>query len=157
MKLYFKQHMFSFLDSYSIYNESKDVEYSVRGRLNFGHYLEVYNKNNVVVGHIEQELFHMFHPTTNIYIGSNYLGNVRKKFTLFSEDYNIDFKGWTVEGDIFVFEYSIYDVNTNYIGSVSKELFHLTDHYVIDIKNESDALIVLMFTLAIDAEKCSRK
>ena len=99
----------------------------------------------------------MFHPTTNIYIGSNYLGNVRKKFTLFSEDYNIDFKGWTVEGDIFGFEYSIYDVNKNYIGSVSKELFHLTDHYVIDIKNESDALIVLMFTLAIDAEKCSRK
>ena len=48
----------------------------------------------------------MFHPTTNIYIGSNYLGNVRKKFTLFSEDYNIDFKGWTVEGDIFGFEYS---------------------------------------------------
>ena len=39
---------------------------------------------------------------------------------------------------------------------ISKELFNLTDTYVIDVVNDSDALYALMFTLAIDAEKCSR-
>lgn len=33
----------------------------------------------------------------------------------------------------------------------------MTDTYVLDIVNPGDALHVLMFTLAIDAEKCSRQ
>lgn len=32
----------------------------------------------------------------------------------------------------------------------------MTDQYVIDVANPQDALIALMFVLAIDAEKCSR-
>ena len=34
---------------------------------------------------------------------------------------------------------------------------HMTDTYVLDIVNPEDALYVLMFVLAIDAEKCSRQ
>ena len=37
-----------------------------------------------------------------------------------------------------------------------KELFHMTDTYVIDVQDPGNALDVLMFVLAIDAEKCSR-
>ena len=32
----------------------------------------------------------------------------------------------------------------------------MTDNYVMDIVNSEDALYVLIFVLAIDAEKCSR-
>ena len=32
----------------------------------------------------------------------------------------------------------------------------MTDTYVLDISKPEDALYVLMFVLAIDAEKCSR-
>ena len=39
---------------------------------------------------------------------------------------------------------------------ISKEIFHMTDTYVLDIVNPVNALRVLMFVLAIDAEKCSR-
>ena len=36
------------------------------------------------------------------------------------------------------------------------EIFHWTDTYILDIADPDDALYVLMFVLAIDAEKCSR-
>ena len=42
------------------------------------------------------------------------------------------------------------------IATVSKELLHLSDTYVLTIADPADALTVLMFALAIDAEKCSR-
>lgn len=42
------------------------------------------------------------------------------------------------------------------VAVISKEIFHMTDTYVLDIVNPVNALRVLMFALAIDAEKCSR-
>ena len=42
------------------------------------------------------------------------------------------------------------------VASVSKELFNWTDTYVLDIADPADALLVLLFVLAVDAEKCSR-
>ena len=42
------------------------------------------------------------------------------------------------------------------VAAISKELLHWTDTYVLDIAKPEDALYVLMFVLAIDAEKCSR-
>ena len=41
------------------------------------------------------------------------------------------------------------------VAVISKEIFHMTDTYVLDIVNPVNALRVLMFVLAIDAEKCS--
>lgn len=43
------------------------------------------------------------------------------------------------------------------VASVSKELFHKTDTYVIYVNEPEYALDTLMFVMAIDAEKCSRK
>lgn len=41
-------------------------------------------------------------------------------------------------------------------AAVSKELFHWADTYTMDVADPRDALCVLMFVLAFDAEKCSR-
>lgn len=53
-------------------------------------------------------------------------------------------------------DYTIVGPGGQRIAAISKELFHMTDTYVMDILNPEDALYVLMFVLAIDAEKCSR-
>lgn len=54
-------------------------------------------------------------------------------------------------------DYSITGRNGEEVASISKELLHMTDTYVLDIANPANALHVLMFVLAIDAEKCSRQ
>ena len=76
--------------------------------------------------------------------------------TFFKPKYNIDFNGWHGEGDVFEWDYAITGPDGGTVAAVSKEPFHWTDTYVLDITDPKDALYVLMFVLAIDAEKCSR-
>ena len=83
-------------------------------------------------------------------------GSIQKEFTLFTPRYDIDFNGWYVEGSIMEWDYSIADEDGNLVATVDKEILHMTDTYVLDIEKPEDALHVLMFVLAIDAEKCSR-
>ena len=75
---------------------------------------------------------------------------------MFTPRYDIDFNGWHVEGSIMEWDYSITDEDGNLVATVDKEILHMTDTYVLDIEKPEDALHVLMFVLAIDAEKCSR-
>ena len=68
----------------------------------------------------------------------------------------MDFKGWKAKGNFMEWDYTIRDRKGSPVAIVSKELLRLTDTYVLDIANPADALYVLMFALAMDAEKCSR-
>lgn len=74
----------------------------------------------------------------------------------FKPRYNIDFNGWHIEGDWTEWDYTITGPDGEKVAAISKELLHWTDTYVLDIADPEDALYVLMFVLAIDAEKCSR-
>lgn len=90
-----------------------------------------------------------------MYLGETYVGSIGKELSFFKPKYNIDCNGWHIEGDIFGWDYSVIAPGGALVATVSKELFKFTDTYVLDIKNPSDILCVLMFALAIDAEKCS--
>jgi uncharacterized protein YxjI len=53
-------------------------------------------------------------------------------------------------------DYEIYDGYNNLVANINKEVINFTDTYSIDVVNPQDALLVLAFVLAMDAEKCSR-
>ena len=42
MKLLFKQRMFSWFDSYDIYDENENTVYVVKGQLSWGHCLKIF-------------------------------------------------------------------------------------------------------------------
>lgn len=155
MKLLFKQRLFSWFDSYDIYDESGYAVYTVQGKLSWGHCLHILNAQGRHVGTVKERVL-TFLPKFEIYEGEQYLGCIRKEFTLFRPRYNIDCNGWQVEGDFLEWDYSVLSAGGSLVASISKELFHLTDTYVIDVVFPADALRVLMLVLAIDAEKCSR-
>ena len=50
MKLLIKQRIFSWLDSYDIYDEKGETVYTVKGQLSFGHKLFIYNKYGEHIG-----------------------------------------------------------------------------------------------------------
>ena len=156
MKLLFKQRLFSWFDSYDIYNEAGDTLFTVEGQLSWGHLLKVYDHNGRELGTVKEEIF-TFLPKFEIYLGEQFVGRVEKEFSLFTPSFSVDFMGWQVEGDFFEWDYAITDRSGRQVASVSKELFNFTDTYVIDVYDQKDALSALMLVLAIDAEKCSRK
>ena len=156
MKLLFKQRLFSWFDSYDIYDEDGNSVYTVKGQLSWGHCLKIYDADDHEVGTIQERILTLL-PKFEVYLGNQYVGSISKEFSFFTPRFNIDYNGWHVEGDFFEWDYSILDQSGQQIAEVSKQLFNWTDPYVIDVQNPSDALGALMLVLAIDAEKCSRK
>lgn len=155
MKLLFKQKFFSWFDSYDIYNEAGETLYTVKGQLSWGHCLKIFDSNGYEIGMVKERVL-TFLPKFEMYLGTQYIGCISKEFTFFKPKYNIDCNGWQVEGNFFEWDYRILDSYGQSIATVSKELLNWTDTYVLDICHPQDALCVLMFVLAIDAEKCSR-
>lgn len=155
MKLYFKQRLLSWFDSYDIYNQYDEVAFTVKGQLSWGHLFKIYDARGVEVGTVKEKLLH-FLPTFELYSGGRLIGTVKREFTFFKPKYNIDFNGWQVNGNWLEWDYSITDQNQNTVATLTKQVFHWTDQYDIYIENPNDSLAVVMFIVAMDAEKCSR-
>lgn len=151
MKLYFKQRMFSWFDSYDIYHmdDSGAVAFTVEGKLAWGHCLHILDPMGRHIATVKQQVF-TFLPKFDLYIGEQCVGTICKEFTFLRPSFTLDCKSF-MEWD-----YTILDAQNRQVATVSKELFHWTDTYVIDVAEEQDALYALMIVLAIDAEKCSR-
>ena len=155
MKLIFKQRLFSWFDSYDIYDEAGNTVFTVKGELSLGHLLRIYDANGKALGCVKERAFALL-PKFEMYLGDSYIGCISKEFALFKPKFNIDYNGWHVEGDWFEWDYAIMNSAKMCVATVSKELLRWTDTYVIDVSDPKDALYVLMLVLAIDAEKCSR-
>ena len=155
MKLLFKQRLFSWFDSYDIYDETGETVYTVKGQLSWGHCLKIFDRNDSEIGTVKERVLTWL-PKFEIWVGDRYLGCISKEFTFLRPKFDIDYNGWHVEGDFMEWDYTIQNSAGQRIAAVSKELLHWTDTYVIDVEDPPDALGALMLVLAIDAEKCSR-
>ena len=155
MKLLFKQRLFSWFDSYDIYDENNQTLFTVKGQLSWGHCLQIYNQKNEHIGTIKEEVL-TFLPKFNMYLGNEYIGRIYKEFSLFKPAFHLDCLDWQVQGNWLEWDYQIINSKGIAIATISKEIFHWTDTYVIDIMEPQNTLYVLMIVLAIDAEKCSR-
>ena len=156
MKLLFRQRLFSWFDSYDIYDEMGNVAYTVEGQLSWGHCLHILDPAGGHIATVQERVLTLL-PKFELYVHGSYVGCIHKEFTFFRPSFHIDFTGWQVEGDFWEWDYTILNSGGAQVAAVSKELFHLTDTYVIDVADPEDALCALMLVLAIDAEKCSRK
>lgn len=155
MKLLFRQRMFSWFDSYDIFDEQGNTVFIVKGQLAWGHCLRIMDANEQPIGMVKQVVM-SFLPRFDLYAGERLIGSIRKEFTFFKPKFTLDMNGWTVDGDWLEWDYSIRDVNGHTIATITKEIFNWTDTYSIDVPNPADAIPALMVVLAIDAEKCSR-
>ena len=155
MRLLFKQRLFSWFDSYDIYDEAGRRVYTVKGQLAWGHCLKIFDAAGNEVGTVRERILTLL-PKFEIYLGDCYVGCISREFSLFRPRYNIDCNGWQVEGNFWEWNYSIFSANGGQIATIDKELLQWTDTYIIDVNNPDDALCALMLVLAIDAEKCSR-
>lgn len=155
MKLLFKQRIFSWFDSYDIYDETGAVAYTVQGKLSWGHCLHIHDPAGNHIATLQERVLTLL-PKFELYLEDVYVGCIRKEFTFFRPRFTLDYNGWRVDGNLFEWDYQILDENERQVAAITKELFHWSDTYVIDVARPEDALMTLMVVLAIDAEKCSR-
>lgn len=154
MRLLFKQRMFSWFDSYDIYDEAGNPVFVVKGQLAWGHKLQIYDAMGNHLGTVKQEVL-TFLPRFALYFGNQYVGDIHKEFTFLRPRYTLHYAGWTVQGDMMGWDYQIVNEQGIVVAAVSKQLFNWTDTYLIDVADQSHLLLSLMIVLAIDAANCS--
>lgn len=154
MKLLFKQRMWSWFDSYDIYDENGNTAYTVKGVFHFpGHNLIIYDNTGNEVGEIIQQ-FTFLKPRFTLVENGKEIGEIVKEITFFRPSFTLSFNNWIVEGDFWQWDYQVYDGH-RLIMNASKQIWNWTDTYSMDIIDPQDALHCLMIVLAIDAVKCS--
>lgn len=150
MNLYIKQHVFSWNDRFSIYDEYGNERFYVEGELfSWGKKLHLYDLSGMELAYIEQKLF-SFLPRYYIYRGENMIAEVVREFSLFKPRYSVGGFGWEVEGDFWNHEYEVLDKGQS-IVSVSKEWFSWGDAYELRFAPYVDEIAALAVVLVIDA------
>lgn len=83
MRLLFRQRMFSWFDSYDIYDENGNTVYVVKGQFSWGHLLNIYDAYENKLGYVQERVL-TFLPKFEIYEREQYLGCISKEFTFLS-------------------------------------------------------------------------
>lgn len=154
MQLQIKQRVFSWGDTYDVYDGQGHPRYFVKAELlALGHHIHVYRKDTgEEVGAIHQRLL-TFLPRFDIELAGRTVGTVSKELTLFRPRYEVDYKGWSVEGNIFEWDYQVMQGDME-VMSIHKQWLSWGDTYVLDYSNPAFELPGLMIVLAIDAANC---
>lgn len=155
MQLLFKQRLFSWFDSYDIYNEYGETVFTVEGQLSWGKCLHILNAAGEHIGTVQQKIF-SFRPCFELYAYGESIGTIRKEFTFFTPRFTLDQSDWVVEGRFAEWDYTISSPSIGPVAVITKQLLNWTDTYVIDVADPQNALCSLMVVLAIDAEKDNR-
>ncbi|MEG0273610.1 MAG: hypothetical protein RR690_00660 [Longicatena sp.] len=155
MKLLFKQRVFSWLDSYDIYNEHDEVMFIVKGKLAWGHKLLIYTPDGEEVGEVSEHVMTWL-PKFHLIEHGVEVGMIQKELTFLRPKFHLTCNDWEVNGNMWEWDYEVSSPTRGHIMFVTQEIFHFADTYVLDIKEEEDILRCLMIVLAIDAAKCSQ-
>lgn len=154
MELLIKQQVFSWTDSYDVYDENGQPRYFVKAEfLTLGHQIHVYDtQTGRELGSIHQRLL-TFLPAFEVVLNGRTVGSVRKRFSLLFPRYDVDYRDWSVEGDLLNWDYEV-TRGSETVMTISKELLHWGDTYTLRYQNPADELPGLLLVIAIDAANC---
>lgn len=148
MKLYFKQKFLTLRQRSDITDEYGNVMFKTVGEISIGRRMHIYDNNDNELAFIKQRLFRLM-PRFSVYVGGNYVADIVRNFTVFSQDYRIEGLGWTIKGDWHAHDYTITS-GGRYIASIHKKWMSVTDSFEIDIADGEDYVMVLAVIIAID-------
>ena len=156
MQLLIKQRIFTITDNYYVYDETGEIRYEVEDELfRLGHQIHVYDKRTGrEVGSVHQRFFTLM-PEFEIVIDGRVMGTIRKKISFFTPQYEVDYRGWHVEGNLMGWDYQVMRGDME-VMTISKELFNWSDTYSLRYDNPADEIPGLLLVIAIDAVNCDR-
>ena len=93
-------------------------------------------------------------PIEYEFYNNHYYINTDDRFSGEEYKYDIDYKGWRLEGDFFHWNYDVFE-GERLVVRISKQLFRWGDTYVLDVVNDMDELPALMVAIAMDAAQSS--
>ncbi len=149
MELYIKQKVFSLKGRFDVFDSDSDVKYTAEGKFfSFMRKLNVYDRNNSEVIHIQQKLSAIRYKYA-LDIKGVASAEIIRKITLFKPEYIVPDWNMEIKGDFIAHNYQVFR-NGEEIARMEKKLFSFGDAYRISIYNPQDELAVLAIILTID-------
>lgn len=152
MKYLINQKIFSFSDSFNIYDIDGNGIYSVVGQvLSIGHKLSFRDMENNELFYIKQRVMKLT-PTYEIYKNDELCCTISKRlFTFFhcTFDINSNYGDMIVKGDVLDHDYT-FKINGNELATVSKKWLSIRDKYVVDISDNIDNAFILSAVIVLD-------
>lgn len=152
MKYLINQKIFSFSDSFNIYDIDGNGIYSVVGQvLSIGHKLSFRDMENNELFYIKQRVMKLT-PTYEIYKNDELCCTISKRlFTFFhcTFDINSNYGDMIVKGDVLDHDYT-FKINGNELAAVSKKWLSIRDKYVVDISDNIDNAFILSAVIVLD-------
>ena len=121
MKLLFKQRLFSWFDSYDIYDEGGNTVFTVEGQLSWGHCLHILDARGEHIATVQERVLTLL-PKFELYAYGEYLGCLKKELTFLKPQFTIDCSDWTVDGSFMEWDYTISSASRGHVATVGKEL-----------------------------------
>lgn len=151
MILYIKQKVFSFTDSYNVFDENLQAVYKIDSE-----FLSFLSKIHLC-DLFENELFFIKKKLKfvlaeyEIYKGETLYAEVKREFSLFSPRLTVTspFGNYQIEGDFIAMNFSIL-CDGILLGTISKEWLSFGDSYKLDIVDDKNAAFFTALVIAID-------
>ena len=152
MRLQLRRKLFAFGDDFTVQDETGADRYIVDGKIfTLGHQVIIRDMQGNEEATIHQRIISLL-PTYEITRNGQELAEVRKKLTLFREDFTVDIPGpddLAVQGDLFEHEY-VFTRDGQTVATVSKQWFTLRDSYGVEVGLDVDPALILASTIVID-------
>ena len=149
MKLYMKQKVFSWADTFTVKDQLGEDKYSIKGEVfSWGKKLHVYDRSGREVAFIRQKLW-TFLPRYMVSVNGTDVAEIVKEFTFLRPKYSILGPGWDVDGSFWEHDYEVTE-NGRPIVSIRKEWMTWGDTYELDIADTGNEVMALAVVLAID-------
>lgn len=150
MRLIIKKKIIAWTDSFNVFDECDNKKYTVKADLiSIGRVFRVYDEHHKEVGVVREKLIIIL-PRYNIFIGGKERGYIKKCFSIFHPVYDIQFTNLRVDGDIFSWNYDVYNGSGHLVATVRKKIISLVDTYVMDIIDETYEMEIVMLAVVIE-------
>ena len=149
MKLYMKQKVFSWADTFTVKDQMGEDKYFIKGEVfSWGKKLHVYDRSGREVAFVRQKLW-TFLPRYMVSVNGTDVAEIVKEFTFLRPRYSIIGPGWEVDGSFWEHDYEVTE-NGRPIVSIRKEWMTWGDTYELDIADTGNEVMALAVVLAID-------
>ena len=149
MKLYMKQKVFSWADTFTVKDSMGEDQYFIKGEaFSWGKKLHVYDRSGREVAFVRQKLW-TFMPRYMVSVNGTDVAEIVKEFTFLRPKYSILGPGWEVDGSFWEHDYEVTE-NGRPIVSIRKEWMTWGDTYELDIADAGNEVMALAVVLAID-------
>lgn len=156
MSVYYINQNFSFRDRFTIKDENQeDVFYAEGELLSIGKRITLRTMDGEDLLLIKEKLFRWL-SQYEFYIGDQLVGEVKKELSLLKPRYTMVTPIWTIQGDIWSYNYEIKEGN-ELIAVINKKLLSFMDAYEIKVYQEEYVELVLGIVIAIDADLAKKE